>query len=121
MTNIFYQKILINKYRFSEGEFLSCMKSVSVKEKLTWLYKSITSQSIDENIVSSVQKVCSLRNNIVHYKSKIERLGEWGVKEKTNKKVILNELLPLIENLQNILVLYRRSIKSNWSTRRLER
>lgn len=103
MTNEFYQNILINKYGFSEGEFLSCMKSVSVKDKLTWLYKLITSQSINENIVSSVQKVCSLRNNIVHYKPKIERLGKWGAKEETNKKVILNELLPLIENLQNIL------------------
>lgn len=102
MTNEFYQKILINKYRFSEREFLSCMKSVSVKDKLTWLYKLITSQSIDEDIINSVQKVCSLRNNIVHYKPKIERLGEWGEKE-NNKNVDLNELLPLIENMKNIL------------------
>lgn len=102
MTNEFYQKILINKYRFSEREFLTCMKSVSVKDKLTWLYKLITSQSIDENIINSVQEVCSLRNNIVHYKPKIERLGEWGEKE-DNKKVNLNELLPLIENMKNIL------------------
>ncbi|MFR1517599.1 MAG: hypothetical protein ACLSVG_02305 [Clostridia bacterium] len=103
IINEFYQKVLFDKYNFSNREITSCMKCVSVKDKLTWLYKLITSQSIDNQIVASVQNVCNLRNKIVHYKPRIENLCEWESIEKDSNKIHTNELIPLIENLKNIL------------------
>jgi hypothetical protein len=102
MTNEFYQKVLLNKFEFSNREYSACMKCVSVKDKLTWLYKLTTSQSIENDIINIVQKVCGLRNNIVHYKPRIESIGEWGEKEDENKKLDVNELIPLIDRIKII-------------------
>lgn len=77
ITNEFYHKILLNNYGLSNREYSSCMKGISIKDKLTWLYKLTTSRCIDPNIVNDVHRVCSLRNNIVHYKPKVESIGEW--------------------------------------------
>lgn len=103
ITNQFYQKILLNKYEFSKREYESCMKGISVKDKLTWLYKLTTSKYIELSIVSDVHKICSLRNNIVHYKPKIENIGEWGEDEDSeDKNYDVSKILPLIERVKEI-------------------
>lgn len=81
ITNEFYHKILLNKYEFSNREYSSSMKGISIKDKLTWLYKLTTSRCMEPSIVSDIHKICSLRNSIVHYKPKVEKVGEWGENE----------------------------------------
>lgn len=103
ITNQFYQKILLNKYDFSKREYESCMKGISVKDKLTWLYKLTTSKCMELSIVSDIHKICSLRNNIVHYKPKIESMGEWGEDEDNDdKNYDVSKILPLIERVKEI-------------------
>lgn len=103
VTNQFYHKILLNKYEFSKREYESCMKSISVKDKLTWLYKLTTSKCMEPNIISDVYKICSLRNNIVHYKPKLESIGEWGEnKDSDDKNYDVSKILPLIEKVKGI-------------------
>ncbi len=103
ITNQFYQKILLNKYDFSKREYESCMKGISVKDKLTWLYKLTTSKCMELSIVSDIHKICSLRNNIVHYKPKIENIGEWGEDEDNDdKNYDVSKILPLIERVKEI-------------------
>lgn len=100
ITNQFYQKILLNKYEFSRKEYESCMKGLSVKDKLTWLYKLTAFKCMDLNVVNDVCKICNLRNNIVHYKPKVERIGELGEDEDNDYDV--SKILPLIERLKEI-------------------
>lgn len=103
ITNEFYQKILLNKYNFSRREYESCMKGISVKDKLTWLYKLTTSKCMEINIVNDVHKICSLRNNIVHYKPLIQKIGEWGEDENDyDKSYDVSNILPLIERVKEI-------------------
>lgn len=103
ITNQFYQKILLNKYDFSKREYESCMKGISVKDKLTWLYKLTTSKCMEPGIVSDIHKICSLRNNIVHYKPRIESIGEWGEEEDNDdKNYDVSKILPLIERIKEI-------------------
>lgn len=103
ITNQFYQKVLLNKYEFSNREYVSCMKGISVKDKLSWLYKLTTSKCMENSIVSDVHKICSLRNNIVHYKPKIKSIGEWGDEEDNyDKEYDVRKLLPLIERVKDI-------------------
>lgn len=101
VLNEFYQQMLINKCKFSISEYNSCMKSVSVRDKLTWLYKMVTNESVDNEVVAKVIKICSERNNIVHYKPKIESMKEWGEPVKDDiKKLNIDELLPLIRKIR---------------------
>lgn len=103
ITNEFYFIILQNKYELSNTEYLACMKGISVKDKLTWLYKLTTSRCIEPSIVSDVHKICSLRNNIVHYKPKVETIGEWDKDEDNNdKEYDITKIIPLIESLREI-------------------
>lgn len=103
ITNEFYQKVLLNKYELSNREYASCMKGISVKDKLTWLYKLTTSKCMEPSIISDVHKICSLRNNIVHFKPKIESIGELGEDEDNNDKDYdVSKLLPLIESVKEI-------------------
>lgn len=103
ITNQFYQKILLNKYKFSRSEYESCMKGISVKYKLTWLYKLTAFKCMDPNVVSDVCKICSLRNNIVHYKPKVEKIGEQGTDgDNDNESYNVSKILPLIERIKEI-------------------
>lgn len=110
MLNEFYQQILINKQHFSIREYNSCMKSISVRDKLTWLYRLVTDDSIDNELVAKLVKICSQRNSLVHYKPKIASMGDWGEPIKDNAKEfdigeILEELKELEEILQNVISL----------------
>lgn len=103
VTNEFYQQVLLNNYDLSNREYSSCMKGISIKDKLTWLYKLTTSRRMDPNIVNEVHTVCSLRNNIVHYKPKVEALGEWDKDEDNDdKEYDISKLVPLIEKVKEI-------------------
>lgn len=103
ITNEFYHKILLNNYELSNREYSSCMKGISIKDKLTWLYKLTTSRCIDPNIVNDVHRVCSLRNNIVHYKPKVESIGEWDTEEENeDAEYDISKLIPLIEKVREI-------------------
>lgn len=105
MTNEFYQKILLNRYELSNREYSSCMKGISIKDKLTWLYKLTTSRCMEPSIISDVHKVCSLRNNIVHYKPKIQKIGEWEEDEDNDdKEYDISKLIPLIEKVREIFI-----------------
>ena len=100
--NEFYQQMLINKQKFSVSEYNSCMKSLSVRDKLTWLYKITTSDCIDDELVAKITKICSERNKIVHYKPKIESMKDWGEPINNTQKFNINELLPVIRNIKEI-------------------
>lgn len=103
ITNEFYHKILLNKYEFSNREYSSCMKGISIKDKLTWLYKLTTSRCMEPSIVSDIHKVCSFRNSIVHYKPKVEKVGEWGEDEdNSDEEYDIGKLIPLIEKVREI-------------------
>lgn len=103
ITNEFYHKILINKYELSNREYSSCMKGISIKDKLTWLYKLTTSRCMEPSIVSDIHKVCSLRNNIVHYKPEVQKIVEWGEDEDNDdKEYDIHKLIPLIEKVREI-------------------
>lgn len=104
IINEFYQKILLNKYELSNREYASCMRGISIKDKLTWLYKLTTSKYMDPSIVRDVHKVCSF--NIVHYKPRIESIGEWEEVEDNEdneeNEYDVSKLLSLIEKLKEI-------------------
>ncbi len=103
ITNEFYHKILLNKYELSNREYSSCMKGISIKDKLTWLYKLTTSRCMEPSIVSDIHKVCSFRNSIVHYKPKVEKVGEWGEDEdNSDEEYDISKLIPLIEKVREI-------------------
>lgn len=103
MTNRFYYDLLLSKYEFSKREYESCMKCIPVKDKLGWLYKLTTSKCMDPNIISEVHKVCSLRNNIVHYKPKMQRMGDWKPEENgEDTEYDVSKILPLIGRLEDI-------------------
>lgn len=103
ITNEFYHKILLNKYEFSNREYSSSMKGISIKDKLTWLYKLTTSRCMEPSIVSDIHKICSLRNSIVHYKPKVEKVGEWGENEdNSDEEYDISKLIPLIEKVREI-------------------
>lgn len=103
ITNEFYQKILLNKYEFTKREYESCMKGISVKDKLTWLYKLTASKCLDPDVVNDVCKICSLRNDIVHYKPKVERMGKWGKDgDSDEKNYDVSKILPLIEKVKEL-------------------
>lgn len=100
ITNEFYNQVLIDKYDFSKQEYDSCMKSVTIKGKMTWLYKLVTSECISNDIIEKVNKICSERNRIVHYKPVIEDLDK--VMLEADNKIDVNSLLPLIEEVKKI-------------------
>ncbi len=103
ITNEFYHKILLNKYELSNREYSSCMKGISIKDKLTWLYKLTTSRCMEPSIVSDIHKVCSFRNSIVHYKPKVEKVGEWGEDEdNSDEEYDISKLIPLLEKVREI-------------------
>lgn len=103
VLNEFYQQMLLSKCKFSISEYNSCMKSVSVRDKLTWLYKKVTNESVDNEIVAKVTKICSERNKIVHYRPRIETMKEWGEPIKEDiQKLNIDELLPLIRKIKDI-------------------
>jgi len=104
MTNEFYHKILLDEYNFSRSEYESCMKGVSVKDKLTWLYKIVTSESIDDNIINQIHTVCSARNYVVHYKPRVIPLDSSDDLGDKLDSIAVEDLLLLIKTLQNIFL-----------------
>ncbi len=78
------------------------MKSIPVKDNLGWLYKLTTSERMEPDIIAEVHKVFSLRNHIVHYKPKIETIGDWYTDENSDdNKYDVSKLLPLVEKVKN--------------------
>jgi len=98
MINEFYNDVLIDKHNFSKTEYDSCMKVIPTKDKLTWLYRITTSESIDSETVSRIDNIRKARNDVVHYKPKRENINatiKWQ-----NIPVDIDELLPLIDKLK---------------------
>ncbi len=58
---------------------------------------------MEPSIVSDIHKVCSFRNSIVHYKPKVEKVGEWGEDEdNSDEEYDISKLIPLIEKVREI-------------------
>ena len=73
MINEFYLPVLLDTHGFTKTEYDSCMKALSTKDKLTWLYRIATSENIDNETISQIDKLRKERNTVAHYKPRIEK------------------------------------------------
>lgn len=103
-VNEFYQQFLLECCDFSLQEYSACMRSVSLRDKLTWLFRLCTSQTLEDSLVEQAIRLSSARNSIVHYKPRMEFMGDWESPSSSEKSSLsVEELLPIIHNVQERL------------------
>ena len=106
IVNKFYYDVLLSYLNFSKTEYDACMKGAAVKDKLTWLYKLTTNESIDSNLISDIHKVCSARNFYVHYKPHTWYIDDMSDQAYEMEHIDIKNLLPLVEQLEVIFSNY---------------